>query len=280
MHSMRSVQRGITRQSRYHSGDIKGGEEPSITTRAPCPDHNTHSKLSQPLFVIKPRATTSGAWARSRPCSAPPGRTQSLHHANHHQTQSEAASAGPRGHRGRSAGRRYKQHSWLRNLCGVAQIPLHALRAARTRRRTVRMHLQGGTDVSAYRVVEAAVETLLLEFSQFQPVPPSPSDGCSLQRDGTDQKQQKKLNKAARKRMAKGRRRLLQCMRSARLRINRMAAEARSLAAAVTAAAQGQDNLEVARLQQAISSYLQWTGVAAGEQTVVDFNRGSERVHD
>ena len=54
MHSMRSVQRGITRQSRYHSGDIKGGEEPSITTRAPCPDHNTHSKLSQPLFVINP----------------------------------------------------------------------------------------------------------------------------------------------------------------------------------------------------------------------------------
>lgn len=221
---------------------------------------------------MKPRTATPGRRAQSRGRSAPPERTRTQHGTQHHHAQSQK-SVGSRQSRGRSASRRRKQHPWLRKLLGAVQFPLRALHTARTRRKTVRVHLQGGTDATARRVVEAVVESLMLNFAEFQPASqahPAATEGDSMQCSDTIHKQRIAQNKIEKKKRAKGRRQLLQCMYRARLRVERMDAEARSLAAEATTAARGKDRLEADRLQQAIELYLQRASVATSGQTVVE----------
>ena len=190
LQSMRSVRRNLKFHSGFHSDDVSEREYPSRDLSRSS-THSGHSAPPPPSFGMKPRTATPGRRAHSRGRSAPPERTRTQHGTQHHHAQSQK-SVGSRQSRGRSASRRRKQHPWLRKLLWAVQFPLRALHAARTRRKTVRVHLQGGTDATARRVVEAVVESLMLNFAEFQPASqahPAATEGDSMQCSDTVHKQ-------------------------------------------------------------------------------------------
>lgn len=266
-------------QSTFQSGLDRDSDEDEPSTRQDLPAHPiTHSIVPLPALIMRTQANSVGAGVHKRPQSAPPERTRSRHHTRHHHTQGRETSTGARKHRGRSAGGRDNRHPWIRKLVGGLKFPLRARHAARSRRKTVNIHLEGGTNDTTSRVVEAAVETLLLDFAQFHnPIQTErlSAAASSIQSRSAIEKWPRLFNRAARKRRVAARRRLLQFMHGARLRTNRLTAEALALVPAATATRRQEDQRQVDKLHEAIDLYLQRSEATRSKQTVGDFRRST-----
>lgn len=166
-----------------------------------------------------------------------------------HDSQSSAESGGF--HRD-IANRRSCMSSCWSMLAAPLTTLLQARRAAQSRRETARAHMHGGTADTISRVIETAMETIMLDRAQYHATAfaSSPVVHKSAGR-----------HRAARRKLIKG-------MRSARIRITKLTAEAQGIATAVailshkqkSVCAQNEHARDVQRLQQAVQRRLQQSG--------------------
>lgn len=227
----------------------------------------TGSLRSQSSITERPQGGRSGG-THAR-CPPPPqDRTQ----YRYQEGGSSRASTPARSGTDRCASGRHRPNTWLGTAAKVVESAVRAIQGDRSRRETVRMHKQGGTTATISRVVETAVETLLLNWGQFHPVQPPwlSAEVGRVPHDSATGNKPAAVDRAGQKRKAAARRRLLQCMTGARVRIDRMSAEAHGLAVAAAAAARADDRCEAEKLQRAIAKYVKLSG--AQKRTVVDLS--------